>query len=136
MLDSKYKKQVNKDFDLVAIPGCSNLWKGIAESWPIAKEGLQWRAENDLQVRFWLDSWLSNEPLINHALCFIDNGDLHRSVHSFLIGDHWDFEVLDTLLPKNILMKLQAVCLRLNEASLDNFSWNGSLDGCFSVNSV
>lgn len=64
--------------------------------------------------------------MINHALCSIDVVDLLKLVHSFWLGDHWNFRVLNTLLPNNSLLKLQAIYLLSVEAALDNFVWNGS----------
>lgn len=45
----------------------------MVDSWPKIDEGLLWKNEIGLQVRFWLDAWLTNEPLISATLSDVED---------------------------------------------------------------
>lgn len=61
----------------------SNAWKGIMQAKPILEKGLRATVGNGMTVRFWLDKWISDEPLINSSLVEIGLVEKYRMVKSY-----------------------------------------------------
>lgn len=113
----------------------SVLWRGVVRGikeviWP----GHCWVVGDGSKVRFWLDSWVSDQPLIHSAL-----GDLSENAKSRLVKDAWidgmgwDVASLSQLLPGDVIMEIMALALDHVTGATDRLSWKDSVNGDFSV---
>lgn len=50
--------------------GASNAWKGIVEGAHTLRHGWKKFPRNEINTIFWLDSWLTDEPLLHHKRYF------------------------------------------------------------------
>lgn len=66
---NKYLK--NSSFlDVAVKPNASYVWKSIASTRDIIREGSAWRIGDGANVQFWVDSWVPGGPLCDR----VDNG--------------------------------------------------------------
>lgn len=72
--------------------GCSNLWRGICDSWNDVKEGLVSRVNNGSSVCFWKDRWVRNlDSLECYANFSFSDNDRLRKVKDFTTASGmWD----------------------------------------------
>ncbi|CAA7029674.1 unnamed protein product [Microthlaspi erraticum] len=116
----------------------SALWRGVARGlkeviWP----GHRWVVGDGEQIQFWLDSWLSDRPLIHSATGELPgNAQLLLAKDMWREGMGWDFTRIGPFLPENLKLELMAVVLDHVIGATDRISWKGSADGEFSVSSA
>lgn len=135
VLQSKYGKDGMSSFNNTTVANNSNLWKGMKENWSILENNISWKVENGLTVRFWLDTWVTSEPLITRVIKNVDDEEIGRSVHSYWKDSAWIFEEFEDKLPQEIVLKIKAIYLREDADATDRLRWDGSTDGRFSVRS-
>lgn len=95
----------------------------MVESWPLMEDGIISSVENGLNVRFWLDAWLLPKPLISLATCDIEETDIRRSMNSYWMGTAWNFEMLNSLLPSDVILKLRTFFLSTDDDANDKMKW-------------
>ena len=59
---------LNSIFQGAKLPSGSYIWNVIMKALPLAKSRAKWKAGMGDKILFWQDSWLFQEPLINHPL--------------------------------------------------------------------
>lgn len=42
----------------------SHTWKGISRGWALLRKGIQWSLGSGKLIKFWIDCWLSDHPII------------------------------------------------------------------------
>ncbi|OMO76456.1 hypothetical protein COLO4_25560 [Corchorus olitorius] len=87
-------------------PTWSYTWRGLALALTLLSNGLKWRVGNGLNVRFWEDPWLLNDPLIfslDSSLAVDNPGALVKEYVSTEGGWIMDKILLD--LPADIALK-------------------------------
>lgn len=114
------------------------LWRGVVRGltvviWP----GHRWVVGDGGQINFWMDSWISDQPLLHSAI-----GDLPENAQSLLAKNvwrddlGWDFSRVDPFLSENINLELMTVALDHVTGAQDWISWKGNANGEFSVTSA
>lgn len=63
----------------------SSLWRGVVRDLKeVIVPGHSWVAGDGENINFWMDSWVSDQPLINFA-----SGDFLEDTKSWLVKDVW-----------------------------------------------
>lgn len=103
---------------------------------PIFHLGTQFQVGNGLTARFWCDSWLLKEPLLEHTLQVIPEAVISCKVRDYRRNDGWRFEELIPFLPASILELLELAILNPNSDGSDMIIWKDSPPGTCSVRSA
>ena len=121
MLFQKYLKGSRGLWDKPS-PSASPTWKGICKGLDVIKEGVIWRVGNGGKVRFWLDKWLIDCPLIHLVSGDIPLERLRDLVDYYWTSKNdWNWSLLVPLLPPEIILVLKSCMVWKKENKLDRF---------------
>ncbi|KAJ1404586.1 ribonuclease H [Sesbania bispinosa] len=88
----------------------SSLWKGITKSWRYVQSGIIWNIGNGLSTNFWSDSFIHGlGPLSNHIINPILEILVNAKVVDLVTNGVWNLQVIQDLLPAEIIEKLHVV---------------------------
>lgn len=127
LIKGKYDSDLLPDPSNRTVGRGSHIWKGIQCGWELFQRGSYWRVRNGKKVRFWQDVWLDNLPLKNNALANLDGSMLNDTVYVYWSEETgWNWQVLGSLLPNSILLKLASTTLSSNISDGDLLGWRGT----------
>lgn len=100
----------------------SFLWRSLIKVLPDFKKGTGWSIKNGNLVSFWKDSWLIDEPLVEH-INNIPPEHIDKKVAAYVTSSgEWNWELLERLLPQDLLLRLSAVKINREEVEEDTLS--------------
>ncbi|VFQ81409.1 unnamed protein product [Cuscuta campestris] len=136
VLISKYARhRTGKDM-FQSTKGDSNVWKGITNAMQLVGTSFIHKINSGTETKFWLDTWVGEEPLIN----FIQDVGALRNMHA-AVADMWDdmsgwkWDHLPNL-PANIVSYLHLLVLDRCSSRRDEVYWKHKPSGKFSVASA
>lgn len=114
--------------------GAFHIWRGIVKS-AIALKGTKWKLGNSKTIRFRVDFWLDDKPLLTFAKCPVPKEMVRSKMFDYLeVGRGWIWPVFDSLLPSSVLLRLAGVVVSEAEEENDRLIWGNISDGNFTVN--
>ncbi|CAL1392202.1 unnamed protein product [Linum trigynum] len=117
--------------------GSSLAWKSFAATYNTLKKGFAINIKDGKQTYFWLDPWLMQVPLIEHASAELTEEMKQRRVAELWEHDRgWRLEEFQHLLPPQIVDKIRAILIDPLAVGGDKIIWNLTSNGHFSVNSA
>lgn len=113
---------------------CSYIWRSIAKVWGEVKKGFVWIIQDGRITNFWNDVWIHDlGPLKSH---FIGRGNLDETICVCDVltaeGD-WNTTWLSTVLPREIVSRVQACNSPVGGSGVDHLSWRWMTAGKFSI---
>ena len=137
VVSQKYIHNVAKVNSFKPKASSSNVWQGLCRAASVFHMGIRCLVTNGRDTSFWLDVWITNEPLKNYLLHDINLIDMYKTVYDYWIqGIGWNLEVLQGLLPHQIIHKLSAFFLHEEEGMKDGICWGVNSSGNFTVKSA
>lgn len=109
ILRSKYLKNDISTLDFPKVPNASHAWRRIRVSVSLAKSEVRWVVRDGSKIRFWLDDWTSEGPLLEKATCPLSNSNKLAKVSLFLNEFGWNLDILNTVLPVDIIHKISTI---------------------------
>ena len=136
ILAEKYlgRLSLNSIFQEAELPMGSYIWNGILKALPLAKSRAKWKVGMGDKILFWQDSWLCEEPLINHPIFgrWADQciGRYGLMVRNYRNGNEWHnlADLSQDLKP--LMSSLNAIFINQNG---DSLVWGDSSGGLYSV---
>ncbi|XP_019173838.1 PREDICTED: uncharacterized protein LOC109169412 [Ipomoea nil] len=114
----------------------SNAWRGIAAAWPAMHQGVSCVARSGASTRFWMDKWISTEPLYDQLLAPIPLPELYGMVRDYWDETRgWKWELLEHALPQEEIRNLAGKVLTSAEIQ-DELGWSMEINGKFTVRSM
>lgn len=89
VLKAKYLKTATF-IDVVPKKDASYTWKSIMGTRKIVEQGTAWIVKKGNKVRFWLDNWLNDGPLILKIDWNIPEQEVGKLVHEYWSGGDWN----------------------------------------------
>ncbi|GAU24184.1 hypothetical protein TSUD_84190 [Trifolium subterraneum] len=95
------------------------------------KDGFQYRL-GDGNSSFWYTNWSGIGNLVNQVP-YVNIHDLQMRVRDVYIDGKWNFNLLYTTIPVDVMdhLKLFPVCL--NSQAVDRYTWKGNLSGLYTT---
>ncbi|XP_010484806.1 PREDICTED: uncharacterized protein LOC104763089 [Camelina sativa] len=116
----------------------SSTWRSVSIGLrEVVMPGLSWIIGDGREIRFWLDKWLANKPLIDMLVGEPPVGyENVRACEAWRNGMGWSDSLILRYLTDCAKLQLRAVVIDNVTGASDRLSWGGSLDGRFSVQSA
>lgn len=139
MVDIIRHKYLRKD-DFLSVPSKSTAsftWRSILKGRDVLLRGLGINISNGQTTRFWMDNWMQESPLINHATRAISDAEAELFVAWYCdeFGG-WNWEALSKVLPLEIVFKISAIWINTSDEREDSWCWKLEGDGSFSTSSA
>lgn len=113
------------------------IWKGITHVLSLYQRSFCWKLGNDRKLRFRLDYWFEEHPLLSESSSLLPSKCPSISINGLWInGNGWNVIELGRLLLPNTIRRLQLVSLKEDEIAEDQPSWNLHASGHFSTASL
>lgn len=125
ILDDSYNKHT----------GCSSTWNSVLYGAQLLRSGMCWRVRNGNLIKFWNDNWTGLGALSAFALN-PDAIDTDILVKDFWSNDDWNFQLLLTCLPVQIVNQISKIHLSQSDDVSDKQIWQPTSNGSFSVRSA
>ncbi|PNY01940.1 ribonuclease H [Trifolium pratense] len=110
VLWGKYVRDGNATTELVVKLTDSNLWKTIADLWPILIEHEYWAVGNGSSINFWTDKWLDDNTRIGDLVSVIPEEARGWKVSDVVTNEgEWNFDLISTTTPGDVINKLRSV---------------------------
>jgi len=115
----------------------SNVWRGILDSANYLRQGLRMEVGNGQQTLFWHHHWVLNKPLSQLVL-----SEIPTQIKDLPVSDFWDdengwkWDLFSELLPEETLKAIASYTVTVGDENNDEFIWDGSAHGGFSVKSA
>jgi hypothetical protein len=109
----------------------SVIWNSIMKALTTLKDGFQFRLGNG-NSSFWFSHWSNIGKLANQVL-YVDIHDLQMRVRDVFIDGSWNFNLLYTTIPTDIMDQLKLLPVSLNSQVQDCFTWKGNLNGFYTA---
>ena len=111
-------------------------WKSFCYGLELLRKGIVVDVNNGMHTRFWLDDWLPVGPLWNFALKPLIELNMQVCVRYFWVPNvGWNWDILNSLLPTDVLLYFQSITLVDDMSCLDGFAWKHSSSGLYTVKS-
>ncbi|KAG7555110.1 Reverse transcriptase domain [Arabidopsis suecica] len=139
VLRSKYKVgDVHDKSWLKAKTTWSSTWKSIGTGLQeVVSLGLSWVIGDGRDIRFWVDKWLLDKPLLELVTGPLPVGYEERRVCDlWRRGTGWEFSQILPYVSENLKLRFTAVVLDEVTGAKDRLSWAGNADGNFTVKSA
>jgi len=119
-------------------PRWSSTWRSVAVGLrEVVVKGVGWVPGDGCTIRFWLDRWLLQEPLVELGTDMIPEGErIKVAADYWLPGSGWNLEILGLYLPETVKRRLLSVVVQVFLGNGDEISWKGTQDGAFTVRSA
>lgn len=131
-------KYLTKEFFLQVQPkaNASYTWKSILWAKELLEKGITWAVSSGTNVRFWLDTWLHNQPLDLEASTPLTEQELNQNVREFWNEGTWNWDMLRDKLPTYILELLALYSLHQDQREHDVAHWKTQVVERFSTKSA
>ncbi|GLT63048.1 hypothetical protein SLA2020_356420 [Shorea laevis] len=110
----------------------SPIWKAIVKGYDTFRAGIKWIPRSGGNVRFWIDCWCCDIPLISCIYGPHTPGFELITVAEFFTAGASAADLIAYPIPTDIEPLIQAVPISLFALRDDTFSWVGSSNGSFS----
>jgi len=131
-------KYLNRDSFLQVEPksDASFTWKSFLDARDVVEHGIAFLVRNGRIIRFWLDTWLGDEPLISKASTNITEQEANSTVIQYWTDTGWDLDRLRNKLPQDVLFLLTSFIIDPNSTDNDIAYWKHNANGNFTTNSA
>ena len=126
------------DLDMFTLKAdSSNAWRGIVENINIVQQGINAAVGNGKKTFFWHHRWATNDPLLKHA-----SPEPPKWLQDVTVSEMWDrttgwkFDLFADYLAPEFLQRIMAYELVEDENADDEYFWNGSPSGTFTIKSA
>ncbi|GLT51765.1 hypothetical protein SLA2020_251510 [Shorea laevis] len=116
--------------------GISRTWRGILSTRSLVREGTGHLVRTGNITKFWKDHWISDAPLLHHALEPISEEHIDKRIVDYYRDGDWDWNQLNNMLPEEILYQLQLFYLEHDSSKDDECYWKESSNGEFTTSSA
>ncbi|XP_024158077.2 uncharacterized protein LOC112165700 [Rosa chinensis] len=135
-----YSKKYLKDCSLLDenyLPpsDCSSTWRSIVHGASLLKKNLKWRVGDGKTIKFWSDSWILPNALINFALPSAHINP-NATICDFWNDTGWDLDLLSSVVPNEIISLIINVPTGFEGCGDDTLIWGATSNGCFTVKSA
>lgn len=104
LLKSKYGDIRTSDFDK-NFTSPFHTWPNLLEGYKVVREGWEWTVGNGRQCRFWVDSWLGDQKLLDVATFRISKEEERKLIHEYWSPlERWNPTVLGTFFQQKLLI--------------------------------
>ncbi|KAK8621775.1 hypothetical protein V6N13_081208 [Hibiscus sabdariffa] len=113
----------------------SSLWKGISMVWHDVYHNIIWRVGHCRSIDFWWDPWVPKiGALYLHILPQFANPPKGVSVADMATMEgEWRWEVLQQLMPRYVLLRIDAIKALCPVIETNVIDWGGSSSGRFAI---
>lgn len=87
-------------------------------------------------IKFWMDTWLGESPLIEVARQLVDDEDQTKSASDYWSGEDWECSTLNDWLPSSHFEALKSISLLNCNSIKDKVIWGRTSNGKFSSKSA
>ena len=99
----------------------------------LLQKGIKWRLGNGKRIKFWLDYWITREPLIKNIWTELPQDKVHKVVSDYWTGTGWDWRSLGNYLQQDHLEAIRAVQVYGGAGNEDRLSWELTTNGDFTM---